>query len=194
MIILASTSVARQTLLRNAGVSFTAESPNVDERALASCHPEWRPREIALQLARAKAEDVSRRFPEILVIGADQVLACGDSVFSKPRDQVQCRQQLMALRGNPHMLISAVVSAYAGHSLWSHVDDAQLTMRHFSEEFLDNYVAAIGAGCTSTVGGYKIEGLGLQLFEKVEGDHFTILGLPLLALLQHLREKGELPS
>jgi len=194
MIILASTSSTRRLILRNAGLSFSAEPPHVDERALASHHPEWRPQDIALQLAKAKAEDVSARHPKSLVIGADQVLAYGERTFSKPRDQQECRQQLMTLRGNTHRLISAVVTASQGSVLWSHIDDASLTMRHFTEDFLDNYLDTIGASCTSTVGGYKIEGLGLQLFEQVDGDHFTILGLPLLPLLQHLREAGELRS
>lgn len=194
MIILASTSPTRQAMLRNAGVPFVSESPSVDERALADRHPEWQPADVALQLAKAKAEEVSQRNPHSLVIGADQVLAFQDRTFSKPHNEQECRQQLMTLRGNMHSLISAVTTARDGQALWSHSDEAKLTMRQFSEMFLDSYLASIGADCTSSVGGYKIEGLGSQLFSKVYGDHFTILGLPLLPLLQHLRETGELAS
>lgn len=192
MIILASTSPTRQTMLRNAGLSFRCEAPLVDERVLARSHPEWRPADVALQLAKAKAEEVSQRHPDNLVIGADQVLAFRDRAFSKPSDQEECRQQLMTLRGNTHTLISAVTTARDGKALWWHIDEAKLTMRQFSDVFIGDYLASIGSDCTSTVGGYKIESSGVQLFSQVDGDHFTILGLPLLPLLQQLRDAGEL--
>lgn len=194
MIVLASTSATRQTMLRNAGLDFRTASPAVDERALVIANPQWQPRETALRLAEAKAIDVSRSHRDDMVIGADQVLALGPKIFGKPHDRRQCGDQLRELRGQPHALISAVVLARAGQTLWTHVDQAQLTMRHFSEPFLEAYLDAIGDDCTSSVGGYKIEGLGVQLFQSISGDHFTILGLPLMPLLQRLREAGEIAS
>lgn len=194
MIILASTSPTRQAMLKNAGVNFTAISPQVDERDLAARHPNWSPAETALGLAEAKAVDVSRRHPQAIVVGADQVLALGQKIYSKPSSREHCRQQLLELKGQTHLLISGVVCAQAGKARWSHTADARLTMRTFSEAFLEGYLDAVGADCTTSVGGYKIEGLGLQLFQDVEGDHFTILGLPLLPLLAHLRNVGEIAS
>lgn len=194
MIVLASTSATRQAMLRNAGLAFTAEAPRVDEKALVSAHPNWLPAETALKLAEAKALDVSMRRPGSLVIGADQVLALGDEVYGKPAGRDLCREQLQALRGKTHELISSVVVARDGTKIWSCSDRARLTMRNFTEAFLESYLDAIGDDCTSSVGGYKIEGRGLQLFAQVAGDHFTILGLPLLPLLEHLRARGEIPS
>lgn len=194
MIVLASTSPTRQAMLRNAGLEFNAAAPQVDERALVTAHPEWAPGDVALRLAEAKAEDVSRRYPQSVVIGADQVLALGSRVYSKPRDTADCRRQLQELRGQTHLLISAVVCARDGKTTWSYVAEARLTMRDFSDDFLEQYLARIGSDCTSSVGGYKIEGLGLQLFEQVDGDHFTILGLPLIPLMNHLRRTGDLLS
>ena len=192
MIILASTSATRQSMLRNAGLAFSAESPNVDEKALVAANPQWSPCETALRLAEAKARDVSLRHPGAFVIGADQVLALGNTIYGKPRDRAHCRAQLAELRGQTHALISAVVLARDGETLWSHDDQASLTMRDYSDAFLDSYLDAIGDDCTSSVGGYKIEGRGVQLFSAVSGDHFTILGLPLVPLLERLRAAGEI--
>lgn len=194
MIILASTSPTRQAMLRHAGLVFSAESPRVDERALAAHHPHWTPQDVAVELAAAKACEVSSRHPGALVIGADQVLAMGPKIYSKPRDLSDCRAQLLELRGKSHILFSAVSAARDGDRLWAHHDGAYLTMRDFSDQFLERYLAAVGHDCTSSVGGYKIEGLGVQLFQSIEGDHFTILGLPLLALLDWLRRSGEIPA
>lgn len=194
MIVLASTSLTRQTMLKNAGVPFTAMSPAVDERALVADHPDWKPAEIAVKLAEAKAIDVSLRIPDAIVIGADQVLALGDRIFSKPRDQQECRRHLMELRDKTHSLISGIVCARNGKPTWTLSDEALLTMRNFSDAFMDSYLDAIGNDCTTSVGGYKIEGRGLQLFETVKGDHFTILGLPLIPLLNYLRRDGEINS
>jgi septum formation protein len=194
MIILASTSRTRQDLLRNTGISFTSERPRVDERALALKHPNWLPAEMALRLAEAKAVEVSERHPEALVIGADQVLALDSKIYSKPRDQKDCYDQLMELRGKCHSLISSVVAAREGQALWSHYEEAKLKMRDFSETFLEEYVRQIGIDCTTSVGGYKIESLGIQLFDRVDGDHFTILGMPLLPLLGFLRQSGEIST
>ena len=190
MIILASTSITRQTMLSNAGLVFNASSPGVDERALLAANPLWQPEEIALQRAEAKALDVSQRNSGALVIGADQVLALGDTIYGKPRDRLHCLEQLRALRGQTHELITAVVLARNGETLWMHCDKARLTMRNYSDEFLENYLNAIGDDCTTSVGGYKIEGPGAQLFKSVSGDHFTILGLPLIPLLEKMRDLG----
>lgn len=194
MIILASTSPTRQTILTNAGLSFTAVAPGVDEGDLVARNPSWSPQEVALKLAEAKAADVSRRNPDALVIGADQVLALGNRIYAKPATPQQCRQHLLELRGRTHMLISSVVCARSGETQWFQTAEAFLAMRQFSDEFLEQYLGKVGMDCMSSVGGYKIEGLGLQLFEKVEGDHFTILGLPLLPLLSYLRSTGEIMS
>ena len=192
MIVLASTSPTRQSMLRNAGLSFTAIAPDVDERALVAQHPEWTPEDVARKLAEAKAVEVSTRYPDAIVIGADQVLALGDKVYSKPRDRMQCREQLVELRAKTHALISGLVCARRGTPAWTFSDRALLTMRDFSAAFLDSYLDAVGDDCTTSVGGYKIEGRGLQLFESVKGDHFTILGLPLVPLLDYLRREGEI--
>ncbi|WP_395661172.1 Maf family nucleotide pyrophosphatase [Aestuariivirga sp.] len=194
MIILASTSPTRQTILTNAGLSFTAAAPGVDEGDLVARNPSWSPQEVALKLAEAKAADVSRRYPDALVIGADQVLALGNRIYAKPATPQQCRQHLLELRGRTHMLISSVVCARSGETQWFQTAEASLVMRQFSDEFLEQYLGKVGMDCMSSVGGYKIEGLGLQLFEKVEGDHFTILGLPLLPLLSYLRSTGKIMS
>lgn len=194
MIILASTSQTRQTLLKGAGVTFTTDSPLVDERQLVAQNPQWAPADVSLKLAEAKARDVSRRNPDALVIGADQVLALGERVYSKPRDLQDCRNQLLELRGQPHRLISSVVCARAGDISWALTETAKLTMREFSDEFLTAYIAGNGANCMKSVGGYQIEGLGLQLFSAITGDYFTILGMPLLPLLEYLRSESELPA
>jgi len=194
MIVLASTSPTRQAMLRNAGLSFTSVSPNIDERDLVARHPHWAPSETALRLAEAKAVDVSTNHADAVAIGADQVLVLGSQVFAKPSSIEECRQHLLELKGRNHKLISSVVCARSGHVEWSHTAEALLRMRPFSDRFLEQYLNQIGNDCLSSVGGYKIEGLGLQLFEDVRGDHFTILGLPLIPLLGYLRMTGEIPS
>lgn len=194
MIVLASTSPTRQSMLRSAGLDFSAAAPQVDEAALVARNPHWRASETALKLAEAKALDVSRRHDGSFVIGADQVLALDDRIYGKPRDRAHCQQQLTELRGRRHSLISAVVLARNGDIVWTHADEALLTMRNYSDDFLQSYLDRIGTDCTSSVGGYKIEGPGIQLFEMIEGDHFTILGLPLVPLLNRLRHEGEIGS
>ena len=194
MLVLASTSATRQAMLRYAGLGFTATAPEVDEGALVAANPRWMPRETALRLAEAKAIDVSRRHPGAHVIGADQVLALGNKIYGKPRDRAHCRTQLQELRGQRHVLISAVVLATDKSTTWTYTDEAQLIVRDFSDEFLDAYLDTIGDDCTTSVGGYKIEGRGIQLFQSISGDHFTILGLPLVPLLVRLRETGEVDA
>lgn len=194
MLVLASTSATRQSMLKHAGLDFTAAAPLVDEGALVTANPQWMPRETALKLAEAKAMDVSRREPGAHVVGADQVLALENKIYGKPRDRAHCRTQLQELRGQMHVLISAVVLATDGTITWTHIDEAQLVMRDFSDEFLDAYLDAIGDDCKTSVGGYKIEGRGVQLFQSISGDHFTILGLPLVPLLVRLQEAGEVDA
>lgn len=194
MIVLASTSPTRQAMLRNAGLAFTAASPHVDERDLVARHPQWTPENTALKLAEAKAIDVSIRHPDAVVIGADQILALGNKVYAKPSSIEECRQHLLELRGKSHTLISSVACAQGGVVQWSHTMKALLKMRQFSDRFLTQYLDEMDNDCMSTVGGYKIEGLGLQLFEEINGDHFTILGLPLIPLLKQLRSMGEILS
>lgn len=194
MIVLASTSPTRQAMLRNAGLPFSPVAPHVNETQLISENPHWTPQQTALSLAQAKALDVSCRTADAHVIGADQVLALDGKVYGKPRDRAECHAQLIELRGKTHALISAVVLARDGAVLWTHASEALLTMRDYSNAFLESYLDEIGDDCRSSVGGYKIEGRGVQLFQSVVGDHFTILGLPLVPLLDRLRSAGEIAS
>lgn len=190
MIILASTSKTRQTILHNAGLEFSSQSPEVDEHALAASHLHWSPTERAENLAIAKALDVSGRNTDAIVIGADQVLTCDGDVFNKPQDLADCRQQLLSLRTRTHHLISALACAKGNGLQWQTTDVATLQMRDFSEAFLDKYLADQAQYVCKSVGGYQIESRGIQLFERIQGDHFTILGLPLLPLLHYLRAAG----
>jgi septum formation protein len=193
-LVLASGSPFRRKMLEAAGLSFQVVPPDVDEgalkRGLASRRPQPGPEAIAGELAAAKALAVAGRFPEALVIGADQVLALGDQLLDKPGDLAAAREQLLCLRGRTHRLHTAVALAQGGRIVWSHAEHATLAMRSFSREFLEGYLAKAGSGLCRIVGGYEIEGLGIQLLERVEGDHFTVIGLPLLPLLAELRARG----
>lgn len=197
-IVLASSSATRQRLLEAAGVEFRAVPSCVDETVVRETLTEngemVEPGDLAEILARAKAEDVSARHPETLVIGADQVLSCGGKVFTKPTSMDVARDTLLALRGRAHQLHTAVVIAENGETQWSHVDVADLWMRHFSAAFLGRYLALAGNVVFDSAGAYQIEGLGIQLFERIEGDYFSILGLPLLPLLRELRARKEIPE
>ena len=191
-LVLASTSPYRRKMLEAAGLAFEVLAPDVDEADLKHCLATRAPKPgaVAEALARAKAEAVSARHPDAVVIGADQVLALDDELFDKPGDLAAARAQLERLRGKTHRLVSAVALARAGEVHWTHVDEAVLTMRPFSPAFLDRYLAHAGAGLGQIVGAYEIEGPGIQLFERVAGDHFTIIGLPLVPLLAELRARG----
>lgn len=193
-LVLASGSSIRATLLRNAGLDFAVDPAGVDEREIERPLLEAgaEPQEIALVLGKAKALDVALRRPGDLVIGADQVLGLGSTRFTKPADLAAARSQLALLSGKAHDLHSSVVVAKGGEVLWSHVSTASLHMRALSDAELDAYLAAAGSAALSSVGCYQLEGLGIRLFERIEGDYFTILGLPLLPLLGFLREKGEI--
>ena len=194
MIVLASGSVTRRDMLARAGVAFTVDVAAVDEDAVkqAMRAETANPARAAETLAELKATRVSARHPGIIVIGADQMLDCDGMWFDKPVDRAAARAQLAALRGKTHRLTSAVVAMRDGQRLWHHTESAKLSMRRFSDAFLDDYLDRAGEAVIQSVGAYQLEGLGAQLFMLVEGDHFTILGLPLLALLDFLRENGEL--
>lgn len=197
-IILASTSRARREVLAAAGVPFTVEAADVDEpairRKLLAGVPPVRPQQIAEALARAKAEDVSRRHRDALVIGGDQVLALDTELLTKAKDEAAARATLMKLKGRVHELHSAVALAADGKVLWAHTGAARLKMRDFSDAFVDEYLTRAGDRIGQSVGAYELEGLGVQLFETIEGDYFTILGLPLLPLLAELRAQGMIPA
>jgi septum formation protein len=189
-LILASQSAARQALLRNAGIVFEAIPADVDERAIQRRSGVTAPQEIAALLAREKAFEVARRRPGRLVIGADQTLALGERLFNKPAGRDDAARQLRALAGQTHALFSAVAAACDSELLFADVAVARLTMRALSDGDISAYLDAAGAAVTTTVGAYQLEGLGIHLFERIEGDHFTILGLPLLPLLGYLRRRG----
>jgi septum formation protein len=191
-LILASTSATRQRLLRAAGVQFTVEAASVDEPSVIESlvAEKARPRDIADVLAELKAVKISNRNPEATVIGADQVLSLGAEMFQKPGNRDGARAQLQRLRGRTHVLSSAVCVARGGSVVWRVVEEARLTMRVFSDEFLDAYLVDAGEDILGSVGAYHVEGFGIQLFSKVEGDGFTIQGLPLLPLIDFLRTHG----
>ena len=195
-IILASASPWRAKMLRDAGLAIDAEAADIDERAVDAPLREANlpPEDIALILAEAKAGDVSARHPGAIVIGADQVLDFDGEIFFKPETIEQARVNLLALRGRPHQLHSAIVCVRDGAPIWRHLASATLIMRDFTPEFLGHYLARIGENALQSVGSYQIEGEGIQLFEKIEGDHFTIIGLPLLPLLAFLRQEGVLET
>lgn len=194
MIILASGSATRRAMLEQAGVTFMVDTAPVDEQAVKDAMriETDNPARVAEVLAELKATRVAARHPGTIVIGADQMLECERVWFDKPADRAAARAQLQALRDKTHRLVSAVVAVRDGQKLWHHTEQAQLSMRRFSDAFLDHYLDRAGAAVLSSVGAYQLEGLGAQLFRMVDGDHFTILGLPLLALLDFLRENGEL--
>ena len=188
-LILASQSRARQALLTNAGIGFEAVTAEIDERAVQQASGLSAPGEIAALLAREKALSVSARQPGKFVIGADQTLALGQRLFSKPAGRAQAAEQLRALAGRNHELHSAVAVARDGKILFEAVAIAGMTMRQLGEAEIDVYLDEAGDAVTSSVGAYQLERLGVHLFERIEGDHFTILGLPLLPLLAFLRSE-----
>src|ERR1700712_5597651 len=188
-LILASQSRARQMLLGNAGISFEAVPADIDERAVQKNSGLTSPGEVAGLLAREKALFVASKNPGRYVIGADQTLALGEWLFSKPSGRAQAAEQLRQLAGNSHTLHSAVAVARDGKIVFSDVRIARMTMRPLSDSEISAYLDAAGEVVTSSVGAYQLEGLGVHLFERIEGDHFTILGLPLLPLLAFLRRE-----
>lgn len=191
-IILASGSPFRRAMLENAGVAFDVVRPDIDERAVEAplAGSGASAEDVALVLAEAKALDVSAKHPDAVVIGSDQTLSLGDRIFHKPEDMDGARRHLLALSGRTHHLNSAVVLARRGEAVWRHVSVVSLTMRELSPAFIGRYLAQVGGNALQSVGAYQIEGAGIQLFDKIEGDHFTIVGLPLLPLLRQLRDMG----
>lgn len=191
-LILASTSPFRRMLMENAGLHFEAVAAAIDERAIeAPLEREGAaPDAVALILARAKAQEVSVRFPNAFVIGSDQTMSLGELVFHKPKDIGDAENHLQILAGKTHRLNSAIAIARAGNILWEHVSHAELTMRDLAPDFIRRHIARVGDRAMASVGAYQLEGEGIQLFSHIEGDYFTILGLPMLPLLQQLRELG----
>lgn len=194
MIILASASASRRRMLDSAGVPLVVDVAAVDEQAVKQslAQETTNPARVAEALAEMKALRVSARHPGALVIGADQMLDCEGRWFDKPGSLDEARQHLIALRHRTHRLTSSVVAVRDGQRLWRHTESARLTMRDFSDAFLDRYLEDVGPDALHSVGAYQLEGLGAQLFLLIEGDFFTILGLPLLPLLDFLRENGVL--
>jgi len=188
-LILASQSRARKMLLADAGVTFEAMAADIDERSIQEASKLSKPAEIAGLLAREKALWVSQRKPGHHVIGADQTLALGDRLFNKPGSRAAAAEQIRALSGQTHLLHSAIAVALDGKVAFETVSVARMTMRSLGDAGIAAYLDAAGDAVTQSVGGYQLEGLGLHLFERFEGDHFTILGLPLLPLFGFLRSQ-----
>lgn len=191
-VVLASGSPFRRRMLEDAGLAVEPVPSRIDERAVeaAVAGSGVTPRELASILAEAKALDVCERMPGRLVLGADQTLSLDDSVLHKPADMEEARRRLLLLSGRTHELNSAVVLARDGAVLWRHVGVARLTMRPLDPAFVGRHLSRVGEKALSSVGAYQVEGEGIQLFDVIEGDHFTIVGLPLLPLLTKLRELG----
>jgi septum formation protein len=189
---LASKSAIRRTLLESAGVPVEVCAANIDERGIEAKSSAQTPEAVSALLAREKASAIARVMPGRLVLGADQVLGLDNQRFSKPNDRAAAHVQLRALSGRTHALYSAVVFVQDSTVLFEHVGIARLTMRTFSDRFLDDYLDAVGDAAMASVGAYQLEGLGVQLFDRIEGDYFTVLGLPLLPALEFLRRHGSI--
>jgi len=193
-LVLASKSAIRGAILRAAGLAIEVCPADINERMIEQGSAARDPDAIAALLAREKARTISARLAGRIVLGADQTLALGEQRFSKPTDRTAAREQLKLLRGQTHELHTAIALVREDVILFEHRETARLTMRAFSDRFLEDYLDAAGADVTASVGGYQLEKTGIQLFERVEGDHFVILGLPLLPLLLHLRQAGWLAA
>ena len=190
-LVLASASTSRARVLSEAGVAFAVQPAHIDEDAVKASGADGPA--VAAGLAELKALRVSASCPGTLVLGADQVLVCEGKILSKAETFAEAAAQLKFLRGKSHTLISALALARDGAIVWRHIDEARLAMRDFSDAFLDFYLDAEGGAVLGSVGCYRLEGPGAQLFDSVEGDYFSILGLPLLPLLEILREQGVIP-
>jgi septum formation protein len=195
-LILASQSPFRRMLMENAGLAFSAEAAAIDERAVEAALSERNPtpQEVAETLAVEKARDVAGRNPGTLVIGSDQTLSLEGRVFHKPADMAEAKSHLLSMSGRTHELNCGVALVRDGETLWNHVSIARLTMRPLSEDFVDRHLARVGMRVLASVGAYQLEGEGVQLFERIDGDYFTILGLPLLPLLAKLRNLGAIDA
>lgn len=189
-VVLASSSPFRRMLLENAGLSFEWRAADIDERQIEASIDDKSPDTVAKVLAEAKALDVSRHFPATLVIGSDQTMSLGDRVYHKASNRAEAKETLMSLSGQTHRLNSAVAIALDGKIVWNHVSHALLTARILSEAFVDGYLDRVGDKAMTSVGAYQLEGEGIHLFSQIDGDYFTILGLPMLPLLEELRHLG----
>jgi len=192
-VVLASASWARTRMLKDAGVDHLCDPADIDEAAVKLDWP-GSAEGLAQKLALEKARAVSPRHVGALVIGSDQVLVLGEDIFDKPGNLQRAKEQLKHLRGRKHRLISAVSVVCNGEELWSYCDGADLTMRNFSDAFLEDYLQRVGEDVVSSVGAYHLEGIGAQLFDRVNGDFFTVLGLPLIDVLNFLRLQGALEA
>jgi septum formation protein len=183
-------------LMENAGLTFDSIPAQIDERAIElPLEQQGEPPEnIAKALALAKALDVSSRYPDALVLGSDQTMSLGSRSFHKPRTMDEARDHLLSLSGATHQLNSAVVFVQNGSAVWDHVSSARLTVRQLSSDFVDRHLSRVGQAALQSVGAYQLEGEGVQLFSKIDGDYFTILGLPLLQVLEQLRTMGALDA
>ena len=193
-LILASASAARARMLRNAGVAFDIVPAAVDEAAARDRLAGADPTRVAETLAELKAAEVSRRHPEATVLGADQIAVFSDKILAKSTSRQQAAAQLARMRGRPHRLVTAALLMQNGVPLWRHAEMATLWMRAFSDAFLAEYLSKEDDALLACVGGYRLEGRGAQLFSRIEGDYFTVLGLPLLPVLAALREHGAIPT
>lgn len=191
-LVLASSSPFRRMLMQNAGLKFEARAAEIDERSIEASLEEGHaaPHIVALELARAKALDVCRHFPGAFVIGSDQTMSLGERVYHKPRTRTEAHENLMSLSAKTHHLNSGVVIAKDGEVVWQTVATAALSVRALSDAFVKDYLDQAGDAVLLSVGAYQLEGLGIQLFTAIDGDYFTILGLPMLPMLQALRELG----
>jgi len=193
-LVLASRSKPRRAMLEAAGIPIEVSIPDLDERAVEATAGRRSPKDVAVLLACEKAKAVMRLMPHRLVVGADQTLALGERRFDKPRNRTTAREQLMTLAGKTHHLHSAVALVRNGQILFAGAETASLTFRNLSGSFLDSYLDAAGGAVLDSVGAYQLEKLGIHLFDRIEGDHFTILGLPLFKLLDALRRTGDLAT
>lgn len=189
-LVLASSSPFRRMLLENAGLAFESRAADIDERKIEAGLEDAGPDQVALTLAKAKAVDVSRHFPGALVIGSDQTMSLGSRVFHKPKTLAEAKENLLSLSDRTHRLNSAIAFVRDNEIVWEHVAHADLTVRKLNETFVGRYLSRVGEKVYGSVGAYQLEGEGIQLFSRIEGDYFTILGLPMLPLLEKLRELG----
>lgn len=189
-LVLASSSPFRRMLMKNAGLTFEHQAADIDEREIEAGLADADPATVATVLAEAKARNVSAVRPGSFVIGSDQTMSLGKRIYHKAADASEAKANLLSLSGKTHRLNSAVVIVLNGEVVWEHVGHADLTMRELSPEFIDDYMTLTGPDVLKSVGSYQLEGVGIQLFSKIDGDYFTIVGLPMLVLLQKLRELG----